>query len=112
LSNRLKWRSLDDILGAVFLVVYVCSHVLICFLEVDLILVDCGLTGNTSVGFAAFIIIVILLASMMGSLSLRRHDVKNASPISKFLSLSGSYFWFRLVQLYFVLYVSFLTFSV
>lgn len=93
-------------------VVYVCSHVLICFLEVDLILVDCGLTGNTSVGFAAFIIIVILLASMMGSLSLRRHGIKNASPSSEFLSLSGSYFWFRLVQLYFVLYVSFLTFRV
>jgi hypothetical protein len=36
------------------LVVYVCSHVLICFLEVDLILVDCGLTGNTSVGFCSF----------------------------------------------------------
>lgn len=63
-----------------------------CCLEVDLILVDCGLTENTNVGFTAFIIIVILLASMMGSLSLRRHDFKNASPISEFLSLSDSHF--------------------
>jgi len=30
----------------------------------------------------AFIVIVILLASMMGSLSLRRHVSRNASPIS------------------------------
>lgn len=90
------------------LVVYICSHVLICLLEVDPILVDYGLTENTSVGFAAFIIIVILLASMMGSLSLRRHGTST----SEFLSLSGSHLWFRLVQLYFVLYVYFITFGV